>query len=106
MNSDLMGSMQAGSTTHGGSNRALRLPGLPDGVRCVDGLSSITLEITRWRELGAPAYLSRQQTKELAADNMLRASSTPVTVENGQARFTMESPGVALLEIDLPASAR
>jgi len=62
--------------------------------------------ITRWRELGAPAYLSRQQTKELAADNMLRASSTPVTVENGQARFTMESPGVALLEIDLPASPR
>ena len=35
----------------GGSNRALRLPGLPAGVRCVDGLSSITLEITRWREL-------------------------------------------------------
>jgi methanogenic corrinoid protein MtbC1 len=35
----------------GGSNRALRLPGLPEGVRCVDGLSSITLEITRWREL-------------------------------------------------------
>jgi methylmalonyl-CoA mutase cobalamin-binding subunit len=35
----------------GGSNRALRLPGLPDGVRCVDSLAAINLEIARWREL-------------------------------------------------------
>lgn len=35
----------------GGSNRALRLPGLPEGVRCVDSLTAITLEIARWREL-------------------------------------------------------
>ncbi|WP_235533669.1 MULTISPECIES: MerR family transcriptional regulator [unclassified Roseateles] len=35
----------------GGSNRALRLPGVPDGVRCVDGLAAITPEIARWREL-------------------------------------------------------
>ena len=58
--------------------------------------------ITRWHELGAPAYLSRQQTKELADDNALKASSTGVTIENGEARFTMESPGLALLELELP----
>jgi hypothetical protein len=27
------------------------LPGLPDGVRCVDSLAAINLEIARWREL-------------------------------------------------------
>jgi xylan 1,4-beta-xylosidase len=60
--------------------------------------------IARWRELGSPAYLSRPQTRELAADNTLVTSSTPVRIEDGQARFTMESPGVALLEITLPES--
>lgn len=63
--------------------------------------------ITRWAELGRPAYLSREQTRELAADNALRASASPVTVESHaggrrQARFTMESPGIALLELTLP----
>lgn len=58
--------------------------------------------ITRWHELGAPAYLSREQTKELADYNALKPSSTGVTIENGEARFTMESPGLALLELELP----
>ena len=66
--------------------------------------------ITRWRELGQPPYLSRAQTKELAADNALQTSSSPVHFENAgastHARFTMESPGVALLELELPASSR
>ncbi len=57
--------------------------------------------IARWRELGSPVYLSREHTRELAATNALAPSSTPVTVENGVARFTMECPGVALLEIRL-----
>lgn len=35
----------------GGSSRALRLPGAPDGVRCLDGLAAIGPEMTRWREL-------------------------------------------------------
>lgn len=35
----------------GGSSRALRLPGLPKGVRWLDGLAAITPEVTRWREL-------------------------------------------------------
>lgn len=64
--------------------------------------------VARWRELGAPAYLSRAQAKELAADNALRASSTPVHFENtgaaSHAHFTMEGPGVALLELEMPAS--
>lgn len=61
--------------------------------------------IARWREMGAPAYLSRQQTRELAAENVLRRSSVAVRCEHEEgrvtARFTMESPGIALLEIDL-----
>jgi xylan 1,4-beta-xylosidase len=60
--------------------------------------------ITRWRELGSPAYLSRAQTHELAADNALRAApSSSIVTSKAEgcvtARFTMESPGVALLEI-------
>lgn len=64
--------------------------------------------VARWRELGAPAYLSREQTRELAAGNELRPSATPLRVETHDdrvtARFTMESPGVALVEIELPSS--
>ncbi len=63
--------------------------------------------LARWRELGAPAYLSREQTRELAAGNSLQCSSQSVrcTAVDGcpVAQFTMESPGVALLEIELPA---
>lgn len=61
--------------------------------------------VTRWRELGAPAYLSREQTRALAADNALRAmpaTSVRFQPDAGRAvaHFTMESPGVALVEID------
>ncbi|MDR7269758.1 DNA-binding transcriptional MerR regulator/methylmalonyl-CoA mutase cobalamin-binding subunit [Pelomonas saccharophila] len=35
----------------GGSSRALRLPGVPEGIRCLDGLAAIAPEMTRWREL-------------------------------------------------------
>ena len=59
--------------------------------------------IARWRDLGSPAYLSRAQTRELGADNALRVTTQPVRVESNEgqsiARFTMERPGVALLEI-------
>ncbi|MGM9482776.1 MerR family transcriptional regulator [Roseateles sp. NT4] len=33
------------------SSRALRLPGCPEGVRCLDGLAAIAAEMTRCREL-------------------------------------------------------
>ena len=35
----------------GGSSRALRLPGGPVGVRCLDGLEAIAPELARWRKL-------------------------------------------------------
>jgi len=35
----------------GGSSRALRLPGLPEGVRWLDGLAAIAPATTHWREL-------------------------------------------------------
>ncbi|HYD84822.1 MAG TPA: hypothetical protein VEA63_12245, partial [Opitutus sp.] len=81
---------------------------LPPGARAkqlhrIDSIENNVL--ARWHELGAPAYLSREQTKELAADNALKPSSSPVTIENGHAQFTMESPGIALLEITLPPRA-
>ena len=64
--------------------------------------------IARWRESGSPAYLSRQQTRELAADNQLRASPpnavrTERVEDRTVARFVMESPGVALLEVETAA---
>jgi len=60
--------------------------------------------VAQWRDLGSPAYLSRAQTAELRAHNGLQAlpsGAVRVTSAEGraQARFTMESPGVALLEI-------
>lgn len=61
--------------------------------------------IAQWQELGAPAYLSRAQTRELAAGNQLRPCPQALrqTGSEGrcQARFTMEAPGVALIEITL-----
>ena len=64
--------------------------------------------VARWRELGAPAYLSREQTRELRADNQLSASpANAVRIEQMEgrvaARFVMESPGVALLEVEMAA---
>lgn len=62
--------------------------------------------VAQWRDLGAPAYLSREQTKALLAENHLSRSSSPIRTETNAntptAHFTMESPGLALLEIDLP----
>ncbi|MEO7698351.1 MAG: hypothetical protein ABIZ04_03925 [Opitutus sp.] len=81
---------------------------LPAGARPltlhrIDSIENNVL--TQWQELGSPAYLSRHQTKELAADNALKASSTPIRFEadadHSTARFIMESPGVALLEVEL-----
>jgi xylan 1,4-beta-xylosidase len=65
--------------------------------------------VARWHELGSPAYLSREQIRDLAAENPLRASSVVPRLEQldqrGVAHFTMESPGVALLEIEMPPHA-
>jgi len=60
--------------------------------------------ITQWRELGSPAYLSRAQTRDLAAVNALRpAARNAVRIESHDGRatahFTMENASVALLEI-------
>jgi xylan 1,4-beta-xylosidase len=61
--------------------------------------------IAGWRNLGSPAYLSRAQIRELTATNQLQPSFGAVRIESAEnrqcARFTMESPGVALLEIAL-----
>lgn len=35
----------------GGSSRALRVAGCPEGVRCLDGLDAVGPEMMRWREL-------------------------------------------------------
>ncbi len=84
---------------------------LPPGSRPVSLHRIDSVEnnvIARWEDLGKPAYLSREQTAELAADNALRASSSPVRLEadsrRPHAHFTVESPGVALLELAFPST--
>lgn len=82
---------------------------LPPGARAgalhrIDSIENNVLH--RWRELGAPAYLSRVQTRELAATNALQpmpraAVRIDATGSALMARFTMECPGVALLEVEL-----
>jgi len=73
----------------------------------VDSLENNVL--AQWAELGRPAYLSREQTRELAADNALKASSSSLRLERTETgacvRFTMESPGIALLSVKLPGVA-
>lgn len=63
--------------------------------------------LARWRDLGSPAYLSREQTRALAAVDALTPSTSSVRLDSADGRrtahFTMESPGVALLEIAVPA---
>jgi xylan 1,4-beta-xylosidase len=76
----------------------------PGRVFRVDSRENNVLAL--WRELGSPAYLSRAQTAELKAVNVLAPSSAKVETRphdgHAQARFVMEAPGIALLEI-LPA---
>jgi xylan 1,4-beta-xylosidase len=61
--------------------------------------------VARWRDLGAPRYLSRAQSRDLAAHNQLQPCPGALRIEAAEnqrrARFTMEAPGVALLEIEL-----
>jgi xylan 1,4-beta-xylosidase len=75
----------------------------PAALRRIDSTENNV--VARWRELGAPAYLSRAQTRELATDNSLQRSTQKIrtTAADGcaTAHFTMESPGVALLELEL-----
>ena len=59
--------------------------------------------VSRWRDLGAPAYLSRAETRQLRLVDPLHAALGAVRVEQcesgGVARFTLRTPGIALLEI-------
>lgn len=82
---------------------AVRLPAGARGVRLYrvdDGENNV---VARWRELGAPAYLSRAQTRELQAGNGLREAAGAVRVARDErgatAHFALRSPGLALLEI-------
>jgi xylan 1,4-beta-xylosidase len=54
----------------------------------------------QWREMGAPDYLSRDQTAHLRANNTLRPSIQPVELVGNAAMFTFESPGAAVLAIE------
>lgn len=74
----------------------------PGALYRIDSLENNV--VAQWRELGAPVYLSRAQERELAGRNELKPSGSAVRFEVAGARrlahFTMESPGVALLEIE------
>jgi xylan 1,4-beta-xylosidase len=85
-------------------NVAINLPSgaTPRALYRIDSIENNV--ITRWRNLGSPPYLSREQTRDLASDNVLQAApSQSVQTEHEEgttwAHFTMERPGVALLEI-------
>lgn len=56
--------------------------------------------LNQWREMGAPDYLSREQTAYLRSKNTLQASSHPIEVRDGSAVFTFESPGAAVFVIE------
>ncbi len=60
--------------------------------------------LARWRDLGAPIYLSRAQTADLrAVDDLTPSSSTVRTEPHADgltAHFTMKSSGLALLEFN------
>jgi len=54
--------------------------------------------IATWRDLGAPDYPTLAQLDQLRAANQLVAA-TDLRIEDGHAVFTIERPGVALLEV-------
>lgn len=53
--------------------------------------------LAAWKGLGSPAYLSPGIHRELASANAITAEV--VEIANGTARFDLDCPGVALLEI-------
>ncbi len=58
--------------------------------------------LTAWRDIGAPAYLTAALRRDLHAANALMPSTPPVVTTRPDgvwASFTMECPGVALLEV-------
>ena len=74
----------------------VHLPGVPAAARLTrvcDGENDILAE---WRSIGAPAYLTRDQQQHLQARNGLL--STSVTVVDGVAQLTLDTPGIALIE--------
>lgn len=80
---------------------------LPPGARCeqarlwrIGGHENDI--VAAWRDLGAPAYLSRAQTLQLRAVNELTAAPAgALACGAGWARFALAVPGLALLEIPL-----
>jgi xylan 1,4-beta-xylosidase len=58
--------------------------------------------LSHWQTMGSPAYLRREQLRELQAQNSLKVSGAPVELMSGSgsqnARFVMKTPGVALLQ--------
>jgi xylan 1,4-beta-xylosidase len=61
--------------------------------------------LPKWRDMGSPAYPSREQMSRLRFINNLTATANAVTVSKSAdkhfAEFEIECPGVALLEFDL-----
>ncbi len=53
--------------------------------------------LASWKAIGAPAYLTPGMHKELSSTNSLSAEG--VEIADGTARFDLDRPGVALLEI-------
>jgi xylan 1,4-beta-xylosidase len=51
-----------------------------------------------WRAMGEPAYLRREQLRELQAQNRLQPVANGVQVQGNLAKFGFAGPGVALLE--------
>ncbi len=59
--------------------------------------------LASWRNIGAPDYLPHRQRDELRASNTLKSapdSDVRFDPATAQVRFTMKTPGVALVEIE------
>jgi xylan 1,4-beta-xylosidase len=58
--------------------------------------------LSHWQKMGAPDYLRREELRELQGHNVLQPSGAQIELvphgEGQRARFTMEMPGVALLQ--------
>ncbi|RPI21359.1 MAG: hypothetical protein EHM61_24945 [Acidobacteria bacterium] len=54
-----------------------------------------------WQDMGSPTYLRREQLEQLKSENTLKPARGAVKIQEGIASFSMESPGVALLEIEV-----
>jgi len=55
--------------------------------------------LTTWKNMGSPAYLTREETASMLAGNGLNESATPAKLSGNQLTLSIQRGSVALVEL-------